>query len=236
MLAILGVTSAGALLAACGQAAAPTEAPAAAPKPAEAKPTEAAKPAEAAKPTEAPKPAAAAPGKPGAAAGKVFWLVRSTPQENKGQETIFEPMIKEKLPNVQIERVIVPGPQYGPKINSMAAAKEPLEMWGFGGNYFDYWARGLAQDVTGYISGDNWDVGNYFQAGLMDIFKVKGKYYGVAQLTTFGQVVAYNKDMFKAAGLANPPVKWDDASWTWDKMTEYAMKLAKNAGKPDATY
>ncbi|HEV8633479.1 MAG TPA: hypothetical protein VG370_04450, partial [Chloroflexota bacterium] len=176
LLAVLGVTSASALIAACGQQAAPTQAPAA--KPAE-KPTEAPKPAEAAKPaekpTEAPKPAAAAPGKPAAASGKVFWLVRSTPQENKGQETIFEPMIKEKLPNVQIERVIVPGPQYGPKINSMAAAKEPLEIWGFGGNYFDYWARGLAQDVTGYISGDNWDVNNYFQQGLMDIFKVKGK-------------------------------------------------------------
>src|SRR5262245_24066372 len=92
VLAVLGVTSAGALLAACGQQAAPTQAPAPAAKPAESKPAEAAKPteapkaAEAAKPTEAPKAAQAATGKPGAASGKVFWLVRSTPQENKGQE------------------------------------------------------------------------------------------------------------------------------------------------------
>jgi multiple sugar transport system substrate-binding protein len=253
ILAAVGVAGAGALLAACGEpAAAPTQAPAAA-KPADAaKPAEPTKPAAPAaagaaakpdpnavvkietKPDE--KPAAAQPAKPGAAAGKVFWLVRSTPQENKGQETVFEPLIKEKLPNVQIERVIVPGNQYIPKINSMAAAKESLEIWGFGGNYFDYWARGLTQDLTGYVSGDNWDVNNYFQQGLMDIFKVKGKYHGVSQLTTFGQITAYNKDMFQAAGLPSLPVTWDDPSWNMDRMVEYALKLSKNQGKPDAVY
>ncbi|HEV8637723.1 MAG TPA: extracellular solute-binding protein, partial [Chloroflexota bacterium] len=144
--------------------------------------------------------------------------------------------IKKALPNVTVNRVIVPGAQYVAKINSMAAAKDNLDIWGFGGNYYDYWARGLTQDLTAYISGDSWDVNNYFQQGLMDIFKVKGKYYGVSQLTTFGQVIAYNKDLFKAAGLANPPVKWDDPSWTWDKMTEYGSKIAKNQGKPDAVF
>jgi multiple sugar transport system substrate-binding protein len=253
LVALLGTVGASALVAACG-AATPTPAPAkpAAPAPAAAPtntpaPAAAAKPADAAKPDPnavvkvaaeptKPAPAAAAPAKPGAVSGKVFWLVRSTPQENKGQETIFEPMIKEKLPNVQIERVIVPQPQYLPKINSMAAAKESLEIFGFGQNYYDYWARGLPQDLTGYISGDNWDVNNYFGAGLMDTFKIKGKYYGVAQLTTYGQITAYNKDLFKAAGLPNLPVKWDDPTWNLDKMVEYGTKLTKNYGQPDATY
>ena len=156
-----------------------------------------------------------APGKP--AGGNITWLVRSTPQENKGQEAVFEPAIKKALPHVQIKRIIVPSAQYIAKINSMAAAKEYLEIWGFGGNYYDYWARGMPQDLTGYISADNWDVNNYFQHGLMDIFKVSGKYYGVSQLTTFGSVLAYNKDMFDKAGLKPPPVKWDDPDWTWDQ-------------------
>jgi multiple sugar transport system substrate-binding protein len=42
--------------------------------------------------------------------------------------------------------------------------------------------------------------------------------------------------MFDAAGLKAPPVSWDDTSWTVDKMLEYSLKLAKNVGKPDATY
>jgi multiple sugar transport system substrate-binding protein len=225
LVGVLGLAGAGALLAACSAAATPTPAPA--------KPAEAPKPATG----EAPKPAAGAaysPGKPGG--GTISWLVRSTPQETKGQEAIFEPAIKQALPNVQINRIIVPIQQYVAKINSMAAAKENLDLWGFGGNYYDYWARGMPQDLTGYISADSWDVNNYFQQGLMDIYKVRGKYYGVSQLTTFGSVMAFNRDMFDKAGLKAPPVKWDDPEWTWDRMIEYATKMTKNPGKPDAEY
>src|SRR5690242_6686646 len=95
LVAMLGLGGAGAVLAACSAAATPTQPPA--------KPAEAPKPAEAAKPAEAPKPAAGAqytPGKP--AGGSVVWLVRSTPQETKGQEAIFEPAIKQALPNLQV--------------------------------------------------------------------------------------------------------------------------------------
>jgi multiple sugar transport system substrate-binding protein len=170
------------------------------------------------------------------AGGKVVWLVRSTTAENTGQEKVFEPMIKQKLPNVTVERVIVPQDNYIPKINAMAAAQEPLEIWGFGGNYYDYWWRGLPQDLTSYITADKWDVNTYFQPGLMDIYKINNKYYGLSQLTTYGSVLLYNKDLLDQAGLAPPPVSWDDASWTMDKALEYALKLTKNAGKPDATY
>ena len=75
--------------------------------------------------------------------GKVAWLVRTTPQENKGQEEVFEPAIKRQLPNLQIERIVVPQAQYIPKINAITATQESLEIWGFGGNYYDYWWRGL---------------------------------------------------------------------------------------------
>jgi multiple sugar transport system substrate-binding protein len=168
--------------------------------------------------------------------GKVTWLVRSTVAENNGQEKVFEPMIKQKLPGVELERVIVPSDNYIPKINAMAAAQESLELWGFGGNYFDYWWRGLPQDLTSYISADKWDVNSYFQPGLMDIYKINNKYYGLSQLTTYGSVLVYNKDLLDQAGLTPPPVSWDDASWTMDKALEYALKLTKNAGKPDAVY
>ncbi|MBM4418724.1 MAG: extracellular solute-binding protein [Chloroflexi bacterium] len=162
--------------------------------------------------------------------------MRSTPQENKGQETIFEPAIKAAHPGIQIERVIVPGAQYIPKINSMAAAKESLEIWGFGGNYFDYWARGLPQDVTSYIKGDNWDVDKYFGQGLMDVYKIRGKWYGVAQLTTYGSIMVFNRNMFDKAGLKAPPVKWDDKEWNYDLQLAHATKMTSNYGRPDATY
>jgi ABC-type glycerol-3-phosphate transport system substrate-binding protein len=112
--------------------------------------------------------------------GKVTWLVRSTPAENKGQEQAFEPAIKKSLPNITIERAVVPQNQYIPKINAMAAANESLEIWGFGGNYYDYWWRKLPEDLTPFINADKWSVQEYFQPGLMDIYKINNKFYGLA--------------------------------------------------------
>jgi len=177
------------------------------------------------------------PGSQGGQAGsKVVWLVRTTKAENVGQEQVFEPLLKKELPNVTIERVVVPQDQYIPKINAMAAANESLEIWGFGGNYYDYWWRNLPQDLTTYIKTDKWDVDNYFQPGLMDLYKIHGKNYGLSQLTTFGSVLLYNKDMLDKAGLKPPPVDWEDTSWTMDKCLEYAQALTKNYGKPDGEY
>ena len=43
----------------------------------------------------------------------------------------------------------------------------------------------------------------------MDIYKINNKYYGLSQLTTYGSVMVYNKDMFDTAGLKHPPVDWE---------------------------
>ncbi|MER3405349.1 MAG: hypothetical protein C4345_01260 [Chloroflexota bacterium] len=168
--------------------------------------------------------------------GEVKWLVRASPAENKGQEEVFEPMIKQKHPKLKIERIVVQGADYIPKLNTMAAAGDPPEIWGFGGNYIDYWARGLPEDLTPYITRDKWNVDEYFQPGLMNIYKINGKYYGLSQLTTFGTLCFYNKKLLDEAGLKYPPVDWEDTTWTTDRFLEYALKLTKNPGTPDAVY
>ncbi len=223
----------GLLLAACGGGAAT---PAAAPTTA----AGAAAPAggaAAAKPTTAPATGAAAPaGAQQKASNAVNWLVRTTPEENDGQEKVFEPAIKAKYPELKINRIVVPGKEYIPKINTMAAAKESLEIWGFGGNYFDYYVRGLSEPLDQYITTDKWDVDNYFLPGLADIYKAKGKHYGLPQLTCYGSNLVYNKNMLDEAGLKPPPVDWEDTSWNMDKVIEYGTKMTKNYGKPDGQY
>jgi multiple sugar transport system substrate-binding protein len=174
-----------------------------------------------------------APEKAGAAAN---WLVRSDPAENNGQERVFEPAIKAKYPDLKLNRIVVPSPEYIVKINTMGAAKESLEVFGFGQNYYDFWARRLVEPIDQFITADKWDVDNYFQPGLMDIFKVHGKHYGLSQLTTFGQCIAYNKDLLDQAGLKPPPADWNDKSWTYDALLDMAKKLTKNYGKPDGQY
>src|SRR2546425_5633071 len=119
----LGLSAVGVVLAACGGAAPPTQAPA----PPAAAPTQA---AAAPAPANTVAPAAAAQsGSP--AAGEINWLVRTDVNENKGQAEIFEPLLKQQLPNLKITRIVVPSAEYIPKINSMAAAQQSLEVWGF---------------------------------------------------------------------------------------------------------
>jgi multiple sugar transport system substrate-binding protein len=260
-LAGLGVSLAGVALAACGGATAtPTTAPAAPAAPAAAAPTNtpaAAAAAPAAAPTATTAAAAAAPAAgatpttaaaaaaaPAAAplapntkvTGPITWLVRTNPEENNGQATVFEPLLKTMVPNLNITRVVVPADQYIPKINSMGAANESLEIWGFGGNYLDYWARNMPQSLDAYIAADKWDIANYFQPGLSAIYNIHGHQYGLPQLTCYASNMAYNKDQYDAAGLKHPPMDYDDKTWTFDVMLDNAHKLTKSWGTPDAVY
>lgn len=222
----LGIGLAGVALAACGGAQAPAAAPTQAPAkgPANTPASSAAAPAQNAAPSN------------GKASGTVNWLVRTTVEENNGQKQIFEPMVKQQLPNITLNRIIVPSNQYIPKINSMAAANESLEIWGFGGNYMDYWARNLPQNLDSYIKGDKWDIKSYFLPGLSDIYNVHGHQYGLPQLTCYGSMMVYNKDLFDKAGIKHPTLDWEDKSWNMDAMLEAAKKITKNYGAPDATY
>ena len=61
--------------------------------------------------------------------------------------------------------------------------------------------------------------------GLMNTTRVEGKTYGMpAGFTT--QVVFYNKDMFKAAGVEEPK-----DGWTWDDLRAKAAKFRNKEGK-----
>ncbi|HEV2809011.1 MAG TPA: extracellular solute-binding protein [Acidimicrobiales bacterium] len=44
----------------------------------------------------------------------------------------------------------------------------------------------------------------------------------------FTHTVAYNKDLFAAAGVEEPPHQWDDPSWDYDKLVEVARQLTRD--------
>jgi multiple sugar transport system substrate-binding protein len=226
--------------AAAPAAAAPTNTPAAAAAAAAPTATTAAAPAAAAPTATTAAAGAAAPAAGltvnSKASGDVTWLVRTNPEENNGQATVFEPLIKQYLPNLNFTRIVVPADQYIPKINSMAAANESLELWGFGGNYYDYWARNMPQSLDSYIKGDNWDLANYFLPGLPAVYNIHGHQYGLPQLTCYASNMAYNKDLFDAAGVKHPPMDYNDKSWNMDAMLAGAHKLTKDWGTPNAVY
>lgn len=173
---------------------------------------------------------------PAQLSGRIRWLVRPSEVENRGQTEVFIPGFTKLHPTVEIEHVITPpGEDYVTKFYTLVAAGEGPDIWGFGGNYAGYWARGLTADLTPLIHRDKFDL-TQFHTGLPELFRYKGKYYGLPQLTTFGTLTFYNKELFAQAGLTPPPVDWDDPSWTVEALLETARKLTRNAGTPDAIY
>jgi multiple sugar transport system substrate-binding protein len=162
----------------------------------------------------------------------ITWLMRSNPVENKWQKEYVIPKFEASHPNISINLIIVPFNQMDQKLLTMVAAGEPPDVfsqWGISG-FGDYYARGLLLDLTPYIERDRYNLGAFIPR-VINIYKRSGKYYSVPQVTNYGIMMYYNKDLFDKAGLPYPPVSWKDKSWTWDKMLDYAKKLTKNYGE-----
>ncbi|HEV8637965.1 MAG TPA: extracellular solute-binding protein, partial [Chloroflexota bacterium] len=218
----------GPLIAACGQAAAPaaTVAPA---KPAEptrptaAEPTSApaaTKPAEAAKPAA---PAAAAPAKAVGGKGvKIQYMHVFAPEGPAGEtlKRLFE-RFNSSQGDVVAESVFVAGGQLGEKTNALLAAGTPPDiLWG---GFTVKWAdEGLIVPVEDLFSLTNFDV-KRFPGTFPDLLRYKRKLW-VLPYELSAVTVGYNADLFKEKGVPEPKF-----GWTWEQMTEAALKLTDPA-------
>ncbi|MGH2356088.1 MAG: ABC transporter substrate-binding protein [Chloroflexota bacterium] len=170
--------------------------------------------------------------------GKLIFYTRGGEVETRGQKEILVPTFGKVAPNVEVTHEVFAaqqGDSYTTKLYTMYAAGSPPDVFGFGQNYMGFWARGMLADLSPLITRDKYDL-NQFLPGLADKFKVKGKQYGIPQLTTFGTLLFYNKTMFEGEGVKPPPLDWDDRSWTTEAMLEAARRLTKEPGMPTAIY
>lgn len=80
-------------------------------------------------------------------------------------------------------------------------------------DHASYASMGIFADLTG-----KFDVGTYYD-GPVSSCTIDGKLYGVP----FGSnclALYYNTDMFKAAGIENPPTTWDELQAAAEKLTK----------------
>src|SRR5262245_15723393 len=195
-LRLLGLGASGALLAACGQAAAPTPA-AAPPKPAD-------KPAAAA-PTTA--PAAAAPAAAGQVKLSLWWFDRAT--INAMTKDVLKSEFMAKNTNIVVEEQLIPGGQMLTKLNASIQAKAPPDVI-----YIDetYLPDLFSQKALHPIPKDVFDVEK--EMGPFTAFHMKlpdDKFYALP-MGWFARSLFYNADLLKQSGFAakDIPTKWDD--------------------------
>ena len=153
-----------------------------------------------------------------------FWDTNQEP----GMKAIAEAYMAEH-PNVKIETQVTPWDQYWMKLEAAAMGGAlPDVFWMHSNQFFKYVSAGTLLDLT--------DLGlDYtpYPAGITALYNFEDKQYAVPKdYDTIA--LAYNKELFDAAGLAYP-----DDTWTWETLRDAAKKLTsdtvKGFGAPNDT-
>jgi multiple sugar transport system substrate-binding protein len=93
-------------------------------------------------------------------------------------------------------------------------------------------------DLQPFIEKTNYDLSDIDPAILEAYKEGFGGQVGIP-FAIYPSFIYYNKDLFKEAGLAEPPhkvgEKYDGKDWTWETLTELAKKLTVDKSGNDAT-
>jgi ABC-type glycerol-3-phosphate transport system substrate-binding protein len=81
-------------------------------------------------------------------------------------------------------------------------------------------------EITPYFKRDKIDEKNWIPDSIAAMKDSTGKLWGMP-VTISADAMAYNLDLFEAAGLKPPPQDPDDKSWNMDAFLDYARKLTK---------
>lgn len=235
-LTTLGPASA-AVLAACAPSAPPTPTPASKPTEAPTATTPAAKPTEPAKPTAAPEPTeaakpTAAPAATVAPTGEVVEIVclqRNIPQDMDFFNALAK-KFNERNPSIRVRIELTPDDFAQTRQARLAAGTagdlaRNATHYGLIGEAL----LGLFKPVDEYVKRDHYDLKQHFDAAIKGA-TVKGKLICLPWNAHPGwSAIYYQKAPFDEAGL-----KYPTGEWTYDDLTQAAVKLTtQKGGRPD---
>lgn len=138
-----------------------------------------------------------------------FWHGYNTDVETPLLEGTLIPAFEASHPNINVESVQVPYDQFRRKLLVALSGGTSPDL----ARIDIIWTPQLAdQGALADLSVEMPDFATYSQAflpGPLSTNLFNGKYYGLP-LDTNTRVLVYNKDMFTAAGIANPPATMDE--------------------------
>jgi ABC-type glycerol-3-phosphate transport system substrate-binding protein len=132
----------------------------------------------------------------------------------------------EQNPQVQVEVEIVASAQVPVQLTARAAggqAQDFVESGGFA--WVGFAQQGMFTELTPFFKRDRID-SKLFLPEALNINSKDGKIWGWPSSIS-ADAIAFNMDLFDAAGLKHPPVNPDDRTWTMERLLEVAQKLTK---------
>jgi ABC-type glycerol-3-phosphate transport system substrate-binding protein len=134
---------------------------------------------------------------------------------NARQQTNFQPLVVDAFqkvyPKVSISVIPSEG-DFFTKLRTLVVGGTPPDVtWEA---YVEAFLGNLIQDVTPYVKRDKINMGVYSQAALEGTCIWKGKILGLPNQSGGNwPVMPYNRDLFRQAGVPEPPAAWGDAKW-----------------------
>lgn len=120
----------------------------------------------------------------------------------------FEQAFLDEHPWITLNKVVKEGDPGNEFYQAVAAGNAPdLSNCSFT-MMNSYMSAGICEPLNTYT--DHWDEWADYTREYTDLFTIDGKVYGIPQ-TVSPMLFSYNKALFKAAGIKEPPKTWDEA-------------------------
>src|SRR6476469_3118032 len=189
-------------------------------------------------PGSAPASASAAAGSPSESANIAYsgppatleYSIWGDPAEINNQKAIVK-TFTDANPSITVNVTVSDWEPYWDKLQTGLAGGAAPDVFAMDGPLGpDYQTRDVLLDLTPYIQGESYDLGQLDANAVKDFTTADGAQFGLPRDLN---VIAlyYNKTMFDAASIAYP-----DGTWDWAKLVEVAKQLTKDTngdGTPD---
>ena len=167
----------------------------------------------------------------GPVSGKVVYLSQSAGGDaRQEQETALFNDFGKQNGKVTVDVVVVGGAGGGglakEKFIVSAAGGQPMDVvqnsWGV---WTDLSEGGSIAELTPYYKRDKVNLADFME-GAIQAYTLDGKTWA-EPVSVSADALFYNVDLFRAAGLPEPPQNPEDKTWTMDKFLEVSQKLTR---------
>lgn len=174
----------------------------------------------------APSAGAGEAGQSGAAeAIEIVHFDRNIPQDIEFRTELAQ-RFTEQNPNITVKIEVMPD-DYAASLITRIASGTAGDCFRYGTHYgmANLALRGIFAPLDDFVAQDNYDLSIYFQ-GSIDACRVEGKLYALPVNGHPGwSAIYYMPELFAEAGVEEPT-----AEWTYDQMTDAALKLTTRSG------
>lgn len=174
-----------------------------------------------------------------ALAAEVIWTSWATDDLGKSRVEEQANLYRQEFPTAKLTIANVPSANYQDKlIAGIAGGSGPDVFRDNPSDAIPLITQGQLSPLDPFFSRskNTWWGSKDVKPSVMDWGRTRGKQYGLPMGTGAYYDFSINRNLYRNAGLAQPPKNYDDpaySSWTFDRVIEDARKLTKNTGNPE---